>query len=143
MYPFYECYNLKHISLPKNMTEINGSIFYACYGLESITLGKKIQSIKGNAFSWCYNLKEITLPVSLKEIGTKAFYQCQKLESIYCNAIEPPTLDNTAFDYVTSSSLPSGSPAECTIYVPQNSLDAYIEKWTWKGKTKTYKIVGQ
>lgn len=49
---FYECSQLKQITVPNGITEINNGVFGKCTGLESVVLPEGI-SVASNAFSGC------------------------------------------------------------------------------------------
>lgn len=58
-YAFYECENLKEVTLPENLESIHDYAFYGCKALENITLPESVKSIEGGAFQNCENLNEI------------------------------------------------------------------------------------
>lgn len=101
---FYDCTNLKNISLTEDVISI-GDVAFANSGLTSIVLGKNITKIPNSAFSGCYSLttvkingevtsidigafedceslKEINLPSTIKSIGLVAFENCKSLREI-------------------------------------------------------------
>ena len=79
---FYNCGNLKSITLPDSVTSIGEDAFQDCVSLESITLGNKLTSIGEWMFYDCRSLKSITIPDGVKSIGKQAFSGCSSLESI-------------------------------------------------------------
>ncbi len=72
---------LESLELPDNVVEMRYT-FYECKNLKKVSLGNGILFLKNRAFSCCYNLKEITLPKYLEEIGLSCFYKCKSLEII-------------------------------------------------------------
>ena len=103
-YAFYDCYNLKNVSLPKTlnrigrnafmycssiqnivlpgrMTAIERGVFWYCSRLESIEIPDSVRSVGVNAFRDC-GLQSIKLPESLATIGNYAFFGCEEIESI-------------------------------------------------------------
>ncbi len=92
---FWDCYNLKSISLPDSLeyissrslsntklksiiippkvTYINSLVFYNCFYLEEVIFNDNITGIDEMAFSYCNSLKNITLPESITYIGDDAF----------------------------------------------------------------------
>ena len=59
---FLGCKNLKHITLPKNITRIEGFAFTDCIHLETVKFPvADLDYIGQLAFSGCWNLKDITL----------------------------------------------------------------------------------
>lgn len=73
-YAFYECRNLKEITIPNGVTEIGEYAFRGCKSLESITIPDGVTTIGDYAFSYCDNLTSITIPDSVTSIGKYAFY---------------------------------------------------------------------
>ena len=51
-YAFEECKNLKQISIPENVTEIQYAVFRGCESLEKIDIPDTIEKIGGNSFKW-------------------------------------------------------------------------------------------
>lgn len=54
---FYECTNLRNITIPEGVTNIDEYTFYKCYGLRNITIPKSVTSIGNNAINYCSNLE--------------------------------------------------------------------------------------
>ena len=143
---FQNCQSLASITIPAGVKSIGTSVFQSCQSLESITIPAGVKSIGNYEFCTCYSLTSITIPDSVKSIGSQAFQYCKSIASItipdsvtsvdtlafqYCYGMAeyhflsttPPTLSNTnAF---------SGIPADCIIYVPQASLEAYKTATNW------------
>ncbi len=59
---FYECINLKSVSLPDTLTTIDLYAFVRCSGLESIVIPNSVTKIGNAAFRGCSSLKEISIP---------------------------------------------------------------------------------
>ena len=79
---FYNCPDLKSISLPNNITFISKQAFRLCKGLSSISLPDNITVIGERAFLDCANIRFLKLPNKLKIIRDEAFGGCKKIESI-------------------------------------------------------------
>ena len=79
---FYECHNLKRVTIPNSITSIGKAAFYWCDSLESVTMGSGVTSIGEDAFSNCSRLTYITLSNRLISIGKYAFSSCVSLTSI-------------------------------------------------------------
>lgn len=80
---------LKRISIPSNVKEINDAAFSDCVSLQEISFGSiqsraadGLRSIGQFAFSRCSKLRNIILPSTLTRIGTGAFYDCTSLKGI-------------------------------------------------------------
>lgn len=103
-YAFYECKNLKNITIPEKVTHIGCnaffrsglnsltlpdslisieySAFYGCGNLTSVTIPENITSIENGTFAECSSLTNVTLPDSVTSIGEGAFGHCSSLKSI-------------------------------------------------------------
>ena len=70
---FYECSNLKHVTLPEGITKIEARTFEDCFKLESVSIPEGVKEIEAKAFNCCENLKTVKLPDSLESLGVNAF----------------------------------------------------------------------
>jgi len=120
---FSGCTSLASIDLPSTLTSIDQNTFYQCTSLASIDLPSTLTSIGENAFGGCTILASIDLPSTLTSIGNSAFNGCRSLASIICRATTPPIVyAENAFYSI---------PADCAIYVPAESVDAYKAASVW------------
>ena len=106
------------VNIPNAKGEI--SQVFSSSGIVSVSNLGKVTSITYFAFGSCPNLKYVVLPDTLTSIGNATFYGSSKLEYIICHAINPPTLDGSAFN-----------GTRCIIYVPDASVDAYKAASNW------------
>lgn len=106
------------VNIPNAKGEI--SQVFSSSGIVSVSNLGKVTSITYFAFGSCPNLKYVVLPDTLTSIGNATFYGSSKLEYIICHAINPPTLDGSAFNGTS-----------CIIYVPDASVDAYKAASNW------------
>ena len=118
---FMGCSKLKSITLPQGITEIKGYTFFAS-GLTGITIPEGVTAIQQNAFANCSSLASVELPSTMRTIANYAF-SCNALKSITCHATTPPTHGG---DYVFNT-----VPADCAIYVPAASVEAYKAAAYW------------
>lgn len=79
---FQYCSNLKSITIPDSVTNINDSAFSDCKGLTSITIPDSVKSIGYDAFSSCDSLTTVIIPDSVTNIGDSVFSSCRSLTSI-------------------------------------------------------------
>ena len=79
---FYQCSNLKKVTLPATVKTISRMAFQGCTALETIDLPEGIQTIEKSAFNYCTALKKISLPTSLEKVDEGAFALCSSLEEI-------------------------------------------------------------
>ena len=77
---FYDCKNLKKITLNDNITTIGDYAFYNCTKLENPNLPNALTTIGNYAFSYCENLKSLNLPNTLTTIGNYAFSYCENFK---------------------------------------------------------------
>ena len=79
---FDACVNLEKVNIPDSVTEIGNSAFSSCEKLKSITIPESVKKIGIYAFSWCDNLGKANVPENVTEIGMGAFMNCPKLKEI-------------------------------------------------------------
>ena len=118
---FYFCSSLTSITIPASVTSIGNSAFSHCDSLISITFAEGVTSIGSKAFRYSDGLTSITIPASVTSIGEYAFSDCTSLTEVYCFLIDPIEYDNLFY----------GCPIE-TIYVPNASVNLYLEDKGWK-----------
>lgn len=70
---FYECEDLKEVTIDEGVTEIESKAFAGCSRLERVVLPSTLKSIGDDAFDGCPRLKEIKLPEGLEHMGNNAF----------------------------------------------------------------------
>lgn len=104
--------------------EIMDYAFEGCTLLTSVTIPDSITSIGEGAFYNCNSLTSITIPNNVTSIGDFAFRNCSSLTTIYCKPTTPPTIQSNTLN----------SNIE-TIYVSNESLDAYKSTTNWSGYT--------
>lgn len=78
---FWQCANLKSISLPETVTDLHISAFGRCSGLEKAELPSTLKTIGQDAFEECTALTGITIPESVTSVGFYAFFECPSLSS--------------------------------------------------------------
>ena len=79
---FADCDNLTIVTIPNSVKAIGDYAFYKCNSLSTIIIPNGVNSIGKYAFWGCNNLTAVTIPNSVKSIGDQAFYNCKKLASI-------------------------------------------------------------
>ena len=68
--------------VPNGVATIGVAAFYECRNLRSITISDGATAIGNEAFHGCSNLTKITIPDSVTSIGAYAFVHCTSLSSI-------------------------------------------------------------
>lgn len=79
-YAFWDCENLKDVSLSNNLKEIPAYAFSNCKGLEKVDVPYSVKSIQMKAFQNCVKLSEIEIPESVSFIHETAFEGCTLLD---------------------------------------------------------------
>ena len=126
-YAFEGCANFKALLDLPNITSLGQYAFWksgikAIYNIGSITTltGAWPKDRQGH-FANCENLQTIILPETLTSLGMFAFYGCVSIQVVVVKSNTPPTLDDRAFE---------NTNIEFKIYVPDESVDAYIANWS-------------
>lgn len=79
---FYNCTNLKEVTISKNMEYIPNGIFMNCSLLKEIVLPEGTKKISESAFQSCTSLEKITIPATVTAIDDTAFQYCYSLSTI-------------------------------------------------------------
>ena len=110
---FFGCSALS-VTIPNSVKSIGDYAFLACTGLTSVTIPNSVTSIAKSAFEDCTGLTTVTIGNSVESIGNNAFERCP-INACYSYATTPPSVHDDSFD-----------KKEGILYVPEKSLDAYI-----------------
>ena len=122
--PFYRNTSLETVKITDKETEISENEFYGCTSLKSVSMGDGIDTIGRYAFSGCSALESFSFGTGLKSIGDEAFSDCTGMKKLVSKTATPPVCGPQALDDINKW--------ECTLYVPQESLDAYKSAAQWK-----------
>ena len=79
---FYNCKNLRSVTIGNSVTSIGDSAFENCKNLRSVTIGNSVTSIGDSAFYNCSGLTEVTIGNSVTSIGDWAFSGCKKITKL-------------------------------------------------------------
>ena len=142
---FSGCSSLVEVNLPNNIKTIGTSLFERCSSIEKIKIPNSVTSIEGEAFEKCSSLKEIKIPNSVTNIGSCAFDGCDKLKYVtFGESVKkigeqtfPQSNDEDLVIEITSETPAALRGADafgflCTIYVPENALETYLNAKFWK-----------
>lgn len=133
-YAFDYCYQLKEINISNvenwMKIEFGENAFYSYYDiivkglkLTDLIVPESIGTIGGYTFYKCTSLESITLHKNLTTILKNAFNGCTNVKSIICQGETPPVVGANALDDI--------SRTECSLHVPNTSLDLYKSTFPW------------
>ena len=117
--------------VPDCVTSLGYMVFANKKYLEEVKMSDNITHMEGVGYLFrnSHNLKTVTVSARMKDLGYDPFgtsgYECSSLETIYMRAPIPP-----AITYNRAEGIP-GSYENLTIYVPQDSYDAYMSSQSW------------
>ena len=77
---------IKTVEIRKGVTSIGDFAFYNCPQLKQVTMADTVTSIGASAFGFCEALTEFTIPDTVKTVGAGAFKQCPRLETVTLSA---------------------------------------------------------
>ena len=117
---------MKSIKISDNVTRIGLRAFEWCYGnLKSITLPNSLKEIDRYAFHGCSRLTSINIPANVESIGQEAFDGCGSLKRVYCFAYPIQYTDEYSFPFTR------GAYQNATLHVPANLLNTYRNSEYW------------
>ena len=87
---FKYCDSLTAVQLPDGLTQIADGLFYGCSQLVSVNIPSSVCSIGSYAFSQCSSLNNLTLPANLTFIGRFAFQNTPWYSTQYNEAPDGP-----------------------------------------------------
>ena len=120
---FEDCRSMDSVVFAgNNVQEIGAWAFYNCHNLSQITIPEGVEEIGTAAFYGCTFLSELTLPSTTKKIAQNGFALCSKLQTMYVNALVPPTIEAKTFEDVDRAT---------PVFVPQGTLVRYQADPYW------------
>ena len=118
------CFNLISITIPNNITSIEGYAFGDCSSLTSIIIPNSVTSIGDYAFLDCSNLFSVTIPNSVTSIGNRAFFRCNAITDVYNNSSTPFAISSDNFSKTVY--------ANATLHVMAYLVDTFRDLEGWK-----------
>ena len=79
------------------VTSIGDYAFWDCDNLRSVTIPNTVRSIGSSAFDGCSSLKNVEIPSTVISIGSGAFEYCSSLTSVTVGMEIPVRIDNMTF----------------------------------------------
>ncbi len=155
---FMNCTSLTNLPLPNSLTSIGGYSFALCKGLTSLNIPNSVTFIGDLAFNGCISLTNIVIPNSvISNFSTNSaglFYQCSGLTSVTigsgitwmgitffdcpnitrvtCLSTTPPYAQPYRVDGKTAYIFSPEIFDFATLYVPDESVEAYKNHPYWK-----------
>lgn len=114
---------LTSLILPKSLKKIGDWAFIRHTRLRNISMPEGVVFIGENAFAGCRSLTTLEFPSSMQTIQKTAFEGCYNLSNIVCNAVEPPSVMQGAFNGVAKDNF--------TVEVPAQSVTRYKTESGW------------
>lgn len=122
---FYNCTNLRQVSLPDSVTVIGDSVFSNCNNIILHKLPNYLATIGSYTFSRNQTIKSIEIPSTVTNMGYSPFLSCTGMTMCFLMPLTPPITPNNIelFRYCYKLS---------TIYVPLKSVELYKSTDNWK-----------
>lgn len=112
----------ENYAMPATVTDIAEYAFWDCKNLKTISLSSNLEEIPDYALANCKSLTGIVIPYSVKNIGIKAFADCVNLTTVSV----PSTvayIHDTAFDGCTKLKIVAEAGSAATTY-----YEAWLQK---------------
>ena len=120
---FEDCRSMDSVVFAGNkVEEIGAWAFYNCHSLRSLTLPEGVEEVGLAAFYGCTYLNELTIPSTMKKIADNGFAGCEKMQTMYVNALVPPTIEAKTFEDVNRAT---------PVFVPKGTLERYQADEYW------------
>ena len=107
--------------------------------MRKVVIPNSVTSIGKYAFSLCENLESVDLPESLMTIGEAGFGYNSKLTTVVCRAMTPPDASNLV---VADDHGGTQVYEQATLFVPNESLQAYRDHEEWGRFTRIVPFIG-
>ena len=144
-YAFQGCYQLTSVNLPNSLIHIGKDAFCDCQNLReplyndrffahfpknyatTYSIPEGIEEVIGGSFVDCDILKSVNFPISVTKIRDYAISNCPNLKAINIYPNNPPVIDlNPFYPWEVR-------PADAYIYVPEGTLETYLNDQGWTG----------
>jgi len=119
-------------TVPSTVRKIKCYAFYNCSNLRTVTMQDGLSIIQEYAFWLCKNLRSVVIPSTTKQIITCAFLYCNNLSSITIYVLEPFDISDYVFDSWDEESYDTYQIYKnATLYVPAGTKTAYQNTDCW------------
>ena len=135
-YAFKNCTKLYNLGFNEGLKSIGASAFLDCTELDFVKFPNSLTTIGENAFKGCSKLATIMIGSGMTNIGSYAFSNLEELYDVYCEAINPPSLDGSNPFY-------NSYMQYATLHVPASSVATYQNTSPWKYFKEVIALDGQ
>lgn len=122
---FSECHQLESIVIPSSVKRISTKAFYNCLQLSSVSFSEGLEIIEDSAFFHSGSYYGVKLPKSVKSIGKGVFKDIYHFLYIMIETATPPVCDEAICEY---SPTEGGYPV---LFVPEGSSEKYKHATGW------------
>ena len=143
-YTFADCSVLREVNMPNSIRQIAGGAFRNC-SLDTLVLPSELTLIGTGAFLNQKKLTEIVIPDEVRQIKSNAFEGCSGLSKVVIGKktamIDAEAFKNdsaiieirsrAAYPPLVQSSTFAGVPDSTWLFVPVQSIAAYVEDPVW------------
>ncbi|MGM9825407.1 MAG: leucine-rich repeat protein [Paludibacteraceae bacterium] len=120
---FEDCRSMTSVVFAGNKVETIGDwAFYNCHSLRNLTLPEGVVEVGLAAFYGCTYLNELTIPSTMKKIADNGFAGCERMQTMYVNALVPPTIEAKTFEDVDRAT---------PVFVPRGTMERYQADQYW------------
>ena len=128
--------SLSEIILPSSLKTIREYAFYNSSAMKTMVIPEGVTTIGNYAFAYMYGLTKLELPATLKDIGTRLIEGCTNLEAVVSHITAPQAISDYTFATSTwneQTQQYDQTPSPATLYVPIGTKAQYeaLSGWKW------------
>lgn len=135
--------NITSVELSRSLKTVNTFAFYNCTNLKKLTIRNGVKTICGSAFADCSSLEIVVFPESVEEIKECAFINCTNLSSVTFQGERELTIGASAFSNTPLKRLflPEGtkSISNAAFYNCKNLKEVIVPKSITKIENNAFK----
>jgi hypothetical protein len=134
-YAFKNCTKLFNLGFNEGLKSIGTNTFLDCTELDFVKFPNSLTTIGEYAFKGCIKLATIMMGSGMTNIGYRAFSNLEELYDVYCEAVNPPSVDGTPFY--------NSHMEYAVLHVPASSVATYQSTSPWKNFKEVVALDGQ